>query len=307
MLSCTATLRSRAFAFACFGVALAAFGFSAKDEPALLANTSGAGRTDLDRDGLTDLQERVIGTLPYQADSDSDGFSDLEERARGADPLNPASVPEPAEYSVGSCASQEDGFVSVLSMIYVEGTQLDNVDLDLGFVFRGKKVRLSPTLQTYTRAFVYRAANPADTLAVIEIGLPENVVSRLKQVSMWNRISDTSSTAIDPFVSVLTLVDFSGVVMAVEPTVSRVANTGGGATGVVYRPLAPDDRIPSTWEGGEMCFQRTSAVGMSGVSVVHEVDAADCIPMDTYCSPTDCAAGVGTALALPDAAALAGG
>lgn len=307
MLCCTATLRTRAFALACLGVALAAFGFSAKDEPGLLANTSGTGRSDLDRDGLTDLQERVIGTLPYRADTDSDGFSDLEERARGADPLNALSVPGPTRYSIGSCASQEDGFVSVLSMIYVEGTQVDNVDLDLGFVFRGRKVRLSPNFETYTRAFVYRASNPADTLAVIEIGLPESLVSRLGQISMWNRITDTSSTATDPYVSVLTLVDFSGVITAVEPNISRVTNNGGGATGVVYRPLAPDDRIPSTWEGGEMCFQRTSAVGMSGVSVVHEVDAADCIPMDTYCSYEDCSEGVGKSLALPDPAALAGG
>lgn len=303
---CTATVCSRTLALLGLGGALLALGLAAREQPALSAS-SNYGRHDLDRDGLTDLQERVIGTMPYRADTDADGYSDLEERGRGSDPLNVVSVPEPAELSIGSCASQEDGFVSVLSVLYVDGAQLDHVALDFGFVFRGKNVRLSPTAQTYTRAFVYRAADPGDTLAVIEIGLPESTVRRLGQVSMWSRIRDTSSSASDPIVTVQTLVNFSGVIMAVEPTIARVSDTGGGPTGVVYRPLVPDDQIPSTWNGGEMCFQRTSAVGMSGVSVVHEVDSAECIPMDTYCSPGDCAAGVGMPLTLPDPAALAGG
>lgn len=302
----TATLRSRAFAFVGLGGAVVALGLSLRHEPALSATTN-QGRNDMDRDGLTDLQERVIGTLPYRADTDSDGFTDLEERARGADPLNYASTPSATEFSIGACASQENGFVSVLSCIYVENTQLDSIDLDIGFVYRNKKVRATSSIDTYTRAFLYPAASSNDTLAVIEVGLPEALVRRLGQVSMWSRLRDTSPNPVDPFVAVTTLVDFSGVIMTVEPTVMRTTNTGGGATGVVYRPLAADDRIPISWTGGEMCFQRTSAVGMSGISIIHEVDSAGCIPMDTYCSPIDCAAGVGEPLALPDPGALAGG
>lgn len=302
----TATLRSRAFALGCLGAALVALGLSSKDQPGLSA-TSNSGRDDLDRDGLTDQQERVIGTLPYRADSDLDGFSDLEERARGTDPLNYAYVPDPVEFSVGSCASQENGYVSALTVIYVQGHELDDIGLDIGFVYRGTKVRLSPSIQTFTRAFVHRAANPADTLAVVEIGLPESLVSRLGQVSMWARIRDEGNASIDPFVTILTLVDFSGIVMSVEPTILRATNTGGGATGVVYRPLAPDDSIPFEWTSGQMCFQRTTPVGMSGVSIIHEVDSGECISMDSYCSPTDCAAGIGTSLAMPDPGALAGG
>jgi hypothetical protein len=95
--------------------------------------------------------------------------------------------------------------------------------------------------------------------------------------------------------------------MAIEPHVAGLSSGGGSATGVVYRPLASDDQIPSTWTAGQICFQATSAVGMSGVSVVEEVNAADCMTMDTYCSPGDCSASVGKALELPDPAALAGG
>lgn len=303
--SCTALLRSRAFALASLGVALVALGFSTMDERALSA-TSNFTRVDLDRDGLTDLQERVIGTLAYRRDTDNDGFSDLEERARTSDPLNAASIPAAGDYSIGACASQENGFVSVLACIYVAGTRLDTLDYDIGFVYRNKKVQASPSTM-YTRAFLATPVDPRDTLVVVELGLPENLVRRLGQVSIWSRIRDTSAAALDPFVAVTTLVNFSGVIMSVEPTLMRTTNVGGSATGVVYRPLLPDDHIPSTWSGGQMCFQRTSAVGMSGISIIHEVDSAGCIPMDTYCSPDDCAAGVGQPLALPDPGALAGG
>ena len=91
--------------------------------------------------------------------------------------------------------------------------------------------------------------------------------------------------------SVLPLVDFSGVTVGVESRRAVLALSGGLPTGVVYRPLVPSDRIPSTWSGGEICFQHTTAVGVNGVSIVHEVESADCQPMDTYCSPGDCAAG----------------
>jgi len=107
-------------------------------------------------------------------------------------------------------------------------------------------------------------------------------------------------------VSTLPIVSFSGVAMIIEQR-AAISNGGGGATGVAYRPLAADDEIPSSWNSGQICFQASSAVGVRGVSIVHEIGAADCMPMDTYCSPADCAAGVGQPLELPDPAALAGG
>jgi hypothetical protein len=103
-------------------------------------------------------------------------------------------------------------------------------------------------------------------------------------------------------------VDFSGVTVVVEQHDSNTMSSDGDQpTGVVYRPLASDDQIPATWNGGEICYQSTSAVGTNGVSLVHEVESADCQPMDTYCSPQDCASGVGRPLELPDPGALAGG
>jgi len=44
---------------------------------------------DSDADGLTDAEEKIIGTDPNKADTDSDGYSDLAELKSGYDPLIP--------------------------------------------------------------------------------------------------------------------------------------------------------------------------------------------------------------------------
>jgi YD repeat-containing protein len=48
---------------------------------------------DTDGDGLSDAQEGVLGTDPFNPDTDGDGFSDGIEVASGSDPLNSACTP----------------------------------------------------------------------------------------------------------------------------------------------------------------------------------------------------------------------
>jgi hypothetical protein len=45
---------------------------------------------DSDQDGLTDQEEKMIGTDPFKADTDGDGYSDGKEVGSGYDPLKPA-------------------------------------------------------------------------------------------------------------------------------------------------------------------------------------------------------------------------
>ncbi|MCX6763029.1 MAG: hypothetical protein NT093_04615, partial [Candidatus Moranbacteria bacterium] len=45
---------------------------------------------DSDQDGLTDQEEKAIGTDPLKADTDGDGYSDGKEVESGYDPLKPA-------------------------------------------------------------------------------------------------------------------------------------------------------------------------------------------------------------------------
>src|SRR5262249_28191228 len=136
----------------------------------------------------------------------------------------------------------------------------------------------------YSRGFLFAGHDAGDTLAVVEFGVPMDLLHRMGQVNLFCRLK-SSLPGSEPCVSVVPIKDFSGIAMLIEPAVAGITTNGGGSTGVVYRPLASDDQIPSTWNSGQICFQATSAVGMSGASIIQEVDAADCMAMDTYCSP----------------------
>jgi YD repeat-containing protein len=58
------------------------------------AGASGDSSLDSDGDGLTDAQELLIGTDPFNPDTDGDGYPDGLEVALGSDPLDPHSVPD---------------------------------------------------------------------------------------------------------------------------------------------------------------------------------------------------------------------
>jgi len=49
---------------------------------------------DSDGDGLSDDEERLLGTDPFNPDTDGDGYPDGLEVALGSDPLDPRSVPD---------------------------------------------------------------------------------------------------------------------------------------------------------------------------------------------------------------------
>jgi hypothetical protein len=58
-----------------------------------VVNATTGGSMDSDGDGLSDLQEIMIGTDPFNPDTDGDGFSDGVEVVSGSDPLNPLCTP----------------------------------------------------------------------------------------------------------------------------------------------------------------------------------------------------------------------
>ena len=58
-----------------------------------VVNKANAASVDSDGDGLSDAQEIMLGTDPFNPDTDGDGFNDGIEVATGSDPLNPACTP----------------------------------------------------------------------------------------------------------------------------------------------------------------------------------------------------------------------
>lgn len=76
-------------------------------DPLTMANI---GR-DFDGDGLTDLEEYVLGTNPIDWDSDGDGMSDLYEVMNGLDPLKPTDgVDNPDRDFMARCDYEDDTF-----------------------------------------------------------------------------------------------------------------------------------------------------------------------------------------------------
>jgi hypothetical protein len=300
--------RSAWVAAVCFGGGVLVLASSAKDQPGLDASTASHQRLDLDSDGLTDQEEQVLGTMPYASDSDADGYSDLEERARRSDPLNWSDVPVPAEFSMNTCASLENGVVNVATVLYSANGIFDGTNLRIGIVMNGRAVTFSPSSFANTRRLIVRGRDSLASMGKVEVAVPESVVNRYGQLNFFSIVSSTGTNPPPPIVSVVSLVSLSGVIVQIEDgQVDDAMALDGHAKGVVYRPLAGGDRIPSTWNGGEICFQKISLVGMRGVSAIHEIESSDCQPMDTYCSPGDCAAAVGKSLERPDPGALAGG
>jgi hypothetical protein len=300
----------RSTAGALVGLGVVAFAWVASGNERSLAAASNSGRTDLDGDGLTDLQEEVLGTRADEADTDGDGYSDLEERARGSDPLDTLSLPTGRAFSIGTVASLEGDQVSLLSAVFVNDGPAESVELRLGFVYRGAAVYLRPISFTHRRGFVRTGKDTQDRIAVVEVAVSQALVRRLGQLNLFSIATSHIPGITGSAVSVVPLVNFSGVTVSIDAEELNYSPINGGSgtpTGITYRPLAGDSGIPSSWSGGEICYQRTAAVGVDGVSIVHEVESADCQPMDTYCSAADCAASRGTSITLPDPAALAGG
>jgi len=69
---------------------------------------------DLDGDGLTNLQEFLLGTDPRQADTDGDGAGDGQENNAGSDPLNALSFPAGISGTI-SYGGRQDGPIIVMA------------------------------------------------------------------------------------------------------------------------------------------------------------------------------------------------
>lgn len=57
------------------------------------SSSSVDSQIDSDKDGLTDEQEKELGTDPFNADTDNDGYSDGFEVSQGSNPLDSSSIP----------------------------------------------------------------------------------------------------------------------------------------------------------------------------------------------------------------------
>lgn len=75
--------------------------------------------SDLDLDGLTNLEEYFIGTAPNRSDTDWDGYTDFEEIENGTDPLDRNSFPDYSLYPSPTVLSPVPWFASTILALFV--------------------------------------------------------------------------------------------------------------------------------------------------------------------------------------------
>ena len=277
-----------------------------RDTPSLRADEGffgGFPYRDADGDGLPDPQEEILGTNPDRPDSDFDGYSDAEEVARQSNPISATEIPKPTNSKIGLVGRVQGNSLVTLSALYVENGNLLGVGYKYGLVLGGLPIYFP--LNSYlnqTRISFIPAANPLDRILIIETLLPDSIVHNLGGLTVIAKhtvAADSGTKSVDA----LDLRSFSGTTMSISAAPPNVRD----GQGVVYKPLCMPEEVPPDWTAGQLCWQLTSTVGVSGVQLIQEIEDADCEQLDTYCSPSDCEATIGDTISVTDPGALIGG
>lgn len=278
---------------------------------------------DSDGDGVDDLLERVLNTLPQSADTDGDGWNDGIELARRSDPLVATDVPGPAagQLSVGfwSRTARLPGFVRTFTFIYLpEGYPSSGVELELavlqpdgGILHLGDSYLAGPEARTRIDFLLVSGddealvmivgANLADTLIQSE-GYMSAAAVAWHGAASAPEAEDRNNDAIDGFWLQLAP---AGPILFRRPVVTPRAG-GGSSASAVYLPIEPS--APPQGEPGQICFQKTVPVGYENGVVLSRVVTANCQDgWDATCTPTECAATLGDEYSTVDPVGLVGG
>ncbi len=266
--------------------------------PELEAGAGSLG-VDLDGDGLTDVQEVVLGSNVNQADSDGDGLRDLEEVARQLDPLVPDWV-VPEELSVGFAVSTSGGLFHLTTAIYLPDGNPSPVDLELGVYFQGNLIPLPPG------AFLpistgYAESGSALTSGVLSLStpIPDFLLQSVGSVGFYATAAPAHGAPVTT-ATVVNLTSTAGV------TALRTAVSGPTGGGVLLTPIAPPGDLPVSFTSNEVCFQTTQLMGVEdGVQLMQVIDSG-CVPSVGACTPA-CGASVGSTFLMLDPLALIGG
>lgn len=276
---------------------------------------------DPDGDGLTNLQESVLGTNPYQADTDGDGFSDLEEFARHSSPLYAGSIPVGQRLRVAMSCSGGDTSLHALIAIYLPHGDLRNKTFRVGLVTGNRCVKLSEQylLQHGTLA-IHAAQDPAARIVTLDLPIQPRLVSAHGDMSLFATVGENlgpveaaDSIHLIAFGSAIVLQVPMGSVqgmLGLTGTGSQTGGSGGaGGTddiGSIYIPL-PVGGDSSGWTAGQVCVQQTELISVTGPQIMQEVVSANCVDgYDGYC-PANCSSTVGNTYTTIDPVGLIGG
>lgn len=273
---------------------------------------------DLDGDGLSDRQERILQTSIYLADTDGDGFSDTEEFARGTSPLFAGLLPPQGRLRAGMTARVEQGVLHVLLGVYLPDMELRGKDFEIGLVSHQRMVIL-PREEILSLATVSFAATTSSQAAIALIDVPFQpwIVEALGELNLFVTVG--SNGGIVAASDSIRLKSTDGVIVLCmpDPFIPPPSASGGQSTqqtgsvptpgGTIFVPLIMGDDPPALWTPGQICYQRASPVGAVGMLVTNEVTRAECMDnWDAFCPPS-CSTAVGSTYTDVDPLALLGG
>jgi len=282
--------------------------------PQGVVSANAINHLDTDGDGLTNAQEQILGTNENSFDTDGDGYSDGEEFARHSAPTHPLNSPLPSTVDLALSARGDSNRLVVVFSAYIGTMQPSEVNFSMGALLRSRVSQI-PAWYFMREAWMTSSPGriPGTSVVTVEMSLPPNFLHALGSVSLFG-VLENQSTGAALAADVVDLGSAGGVVyMRSKSVMQRNAQQVGGSAaplaGSVYLPIPPggDGDIPMSWTPGQVCYQKTQAVGAGGGLITHEVVEAECRDgWDAYCK-MDCSSSVGSTYNTLDPAVLVGG
>ncbi len=263
-----------------------------------LGAVAGGSTSDLDGDGLTDIQEVVLGSKVDEADSDGDGLRDLEEIARQLDPLTP-DAPTSADLGVGFAVRATGGVFYLTTAVFVPDGDLTNVELELGLYFEGMLFPLSPAdYLPLSESFAEGGEGVDSEVVAFSFPIPEFLLQSVGSLGFYATTSPQGVPVTSAAVANLTT--------AAGVTALRRVTQGPSGPGISILPISPPGDLPSSFTPNEVCFQETVLIGVENNVQLFQVTDAGCVPSTSVCTP-GCALTAGGTVQLLDPLALIGG
>ena len=281
---------------------------------------TGAPDSDEDGDGLSLIQEKILGTSPTNPDSDGDGYNDLEELARDSSPTSAASIPNPSkQLGLGLTVSAQRDGLHALVLVYMSDMDLRQKNLKIGLFSHDRTLVLSNSYLAASTSLDFKpSSNPSGCVAKIDVPFRPNLVLAAGEVTVWANASVPGLVG-EGTGAAMHLTSIGGVVTfampAPAPVIAQSSPYSGpqDGRGTIYVPLLPPATGssamtgPAGWAAGEVCLQRSTLVGVNGASLTSEIVTADCASgWDGFCPPS-CSSTVGSTYRTVDPLVLLGG
>ena len=280
---------------------------------------SEADSDDADRDGIPDLYESVLMTSPVRADHDSDGYWDSEELARQSRLNSADSIPSTPGLSVGMTARGGGGSIHLLVAMYYTDRRTDNKIMRFGMRSGGRIVSVPTSIMTANSSMRVIARPEHGNVMLLDITVPRTLIAAGGSASYFVVVGEVGRPryAAAAVVDVM-LSDGIPILYRRARAMSRgvsdpEAPTPRGSASALFDtlfipiPFNGTYEIPTTWEGGRICFRTVETIGSMGAVMVNEVISAECKPgFDSHCDAS-CANSVGRTFETVDPVTLVGG